>query len=131
MVKISSTYVGVASGVLGSGVYYTRKGKTCCRQYVPHINDANSEEQQKERGEFTTSQGICGLLKDAIKIFWTTETPKQTKINSLMSYTKQNAAHKLGDEWLPDWKKVKFASGSLVGMKNTGITNPNGTDYRA
>ena len=41
----------------------------------------------------------------------------QTNLNSLMSYTRRNALQLVGDVWEPDWEKVRFASGTLIGFK--------------
>ena len=124
MVKITSSWVGEGHGKMGDGIYYVRMGQTCAKKYVPHINDANSIEQQSQRSIFNVSLDFSRNIKAIYNTFWTSAKPPLTRYNAFLSYTMINSLKLDSSVWQLDWQKIRFSSGTLVGLRNPSVTNP-------
>lgn len=126
MGKIKQGILGPFSGTVGSVVGIARSGNGYMRGKAISFKDANSQEQQVQRGIFKTAQSMVLSIKPYLEQGYKNRKVTQSPYNAFVQDLFSDAVDKEAAQPSIDYSKLKVTTGTLRKIDDPSVTQSDG-----
>jgi hypothetical protein len=127
MATYRNSVYGTIKGTLAENVAYVRKGTKCVRSSPQSYNDANTDQQKKARGKFSTLVQMSAIFTPLINIGLKGAATNSTEQNVFTSINKNTVSINPDLSININYNDIKVANGTIEGTNGSMLATIAGT----